>query len=170
MAKWRPELSSGLDLSDIETNKVALDDGITAPAAVSGQAILYVDAADGNLKIIFGDGRILPLQNSATDNITSGTTQTQAGATALTAKYNRVTTHTNNDGVKLPTAVAGLGIRIHNDTVTNNIQVWPNTSDAIEAASVDAVGVQKIAAGVITTYHAVDATTWYITDRHLAPV
>ncbi len=56
MAKWRRDLSSGLDLSDIETNKVAFEDGITAPAAVVGQAIIYVDASDGNLKVIFGDG------------------------------------------------------------------------------------------------------------------
>lgn len=56
MAKLRPELSSGLDLSDIETNKVSFIDGITAPAAVTGQAIMYVDSADGDLKIIFGDG------------------------------------------------------------------------------------------------------------------
>jgi hypothetical protein len=33
-----------------------LKDGITAPTAVSGQAKLFVDSADGDLKIIFGDG------------------------------------------------------------------------------------------------------------------
>ena len=58
MAKWRPELSSGLDLTDIETNQVSFIDGITAPAAVVGRAIIYVDSADGDLKIIFGDGFI----------------------------------------------------------------------------------------------------------------
>lgn len=58
MAKWRPELSSGLDLNDIETNKVSFIDGITAPSAVVGQAIIYVDTADGDLKIIFGNGFI----------------------------------------------------------------------------------------------------------------
>lgn len=56
MAQVRPELSSGLDLTDLETNQVSLDDGITAPAAVSGRAIIYVDTADGNLKVRFGDG------------------------------------------------------------------------------------------------------------------
>ncbi len=58
MAKWRPDLSSGLDLTDIETNKVSFEDGITAPDTVAGRAIIYVDSADGNLKIKFGDGTV----------------------------------------------------------------------------------------------------------------
>ena len=36
----------------------AITDGVTAPDAVSGQAILYVDSADGDLKVRFGDGTI----------------------------------------------------------------------------------------------------------------
>ena len=106
----------------------------------------------------------------ATDSITSGTTQTQVGATALTSAFNRVTTHGNtDDGVKLPLAIEGSVVTILNDTATADLQVWPATGDAIEAASVDAVGVTKIAAGVSTTYRAVDATTWYITDQHTTP-
>jgi len=31
MAEIRPENSTGLDLSDIETNILALEDGVTAP-------------------------------------------------------------------------------------------------------------------------------------------
>ena len=65
MAKWRPDLSSGLDLTDIETNKISLEDGITAPAAVVGQAAIYVDVADGNLKVIFGDGNIFTIAQDA---------------------------------------------------------------------------------------------------------
>jgi hypothetical protein len=38
------------------TGALGIADGITAPAAVVGQAILYVDAADGDLKVKFGDG------------------------------------------------------------------------------------------------------------------
>ena len=107
---------------------------------------------------------------SATDSITSGTTQTQAGATALTAGFNRVTTHGNtDDGVKLPAAVRGLEVVILNDTATADLQVWPKTGDAIEAGSVDAVGVTKTGAGVATTYRAVDATTWYIANQFTTP-
>ena len=61
MAKLRPELATGLDLSDIETNILALEDGITAPSALSGFAQLYVDAADGNLKVIFASGTVKTL-------------------------------------------------------------------------------------------------------------
>ena len=107
---------------------------------------------------------------SATNSITSGTTQTQAGATALTSRFNRVTIHANvDDGVKLPTAIAGKEVIILNDTATADLQVWPATGDAIEAAAVDAVGVTKIAVGVATIYEAVDAITWYITNQHTTP-
>ena len=38
------------------TGALALPDGIAAPAAVSGKAILYVDTATGDLCVKFGDG------------------------------------------------------------------------------------------------------------------
>lgn len=44
--------------SGVHTNEVRLSDGITAPSATSGQAKIFVDAADGDLKIIFGDGTV----------------------------------------------------------------------------------------------------------------
>jgi hypothetical protein len=37
---------------------VGIADGITAPAAVTGLALLYVDTADGDLKVRFSDGTI----------------------------------------------------------------------------------------------------------------
>lgn len=39
-------------------SKIALTDGVAAPAAETGYATLYVDTADGDLKVIFGDGTI----------------------------------------------------------------------------------------------------------------
>ena len=135
--------------------------GSTTPGAV-GLAVTNGSGVSGNPTIT--------ITTSATDSITSGTTQTQVGATALTTRFNRVTTHGNiNDGVKLPAAVAGLQCVILNDTATADLQVWPATSDAIEAGAVDAVGVTKIGAGVATTYEAVDGTTWYITNQHTTP-
>lgn len=35
---------------------LGLTDGVSAPAAISGFALLYVDSADGDLKVRFGDG------------------------------------------------------------------------------------------------------------------
>ncbi len=58
MAQNRPENSTGLDLSDIETNILALEDGVTAPSATVGFAKIYVDTADGDLKIVYGDGTV----------------------------------------------------------------------------------------------------------------
>lgn len=35
---------------------IGIADGITAPGTVAGMAVIYVDAADGDLKVKFGDG------------------------------------------------------------------------------------------------------------------
>lgn len=39
-------------------NALAITDGISAPSAPSGMAILYVDSADGDLKVKFADGTV----------------------------------------------------------------------------------------------------------------
>ena len=41
---WRP------------TTYLVVADGVTAPTAVTGEALIYVDTADGDLKCRFGDG------------------------------------------------------------------------------------------------------------------
>lgn len=35
-----------------------LTDGVTAPGATAGQAKIYVDTSDGDLKVVFGDGTV----------------------------------------------------------------------------------------------------------------
>jgi len=45
-------------LGNVEINTVAVTDGITAPTEVSGFAIMYVDVADGDLKVKFSDGTV----------------------------------------------------------------------------------------------------------------
>jgi hypothetical protein len=37
---------------------LTLPDGVTAPAAIEGKAQIYVDSADGDLKVVFGDGTV----------------------------------------------------------------------------------------------------------------
>jgi hypothetical protein len=39
-------------------NEMAIVDGITAPATVAGKTFIYVDTADGDLKVKFGDGTV----------------------------------------------------------------------------------------------------------------
>lgn len=43
---------------NLYSQTVELADGITAPSATVGRAKLYVDTADGDLKVIFGDGTV----------------------------------------------------------------------------------------------------------------
>ena len=102
------------------------------------------------------------LIKSVTNSITAGSTQTQAGAAALTTDINRVVTvGTNGDGVKLPTAVAGAKVEIINDDAAQTIQIWPATGDAIDGGSANAVDANSLAAGGDRTYFSVDATNWY---------
>jgi Pectate lyase superfamily protein len=50
--------TSGRRWTGVWSQKLALVDGVTAPAAVSGHAQIYVDSADGDLKIIYANGVI----------------------------------------------------------------------------------------------------------------
>lgn len=58
--KIRPELASGILIDVLE-----IDDGVTAPGTVSGKASIYVDTADGSLKVKFDSGNVKTL---ATDS------------------------------------------------------------------------------------------------------
>ena len=102
------------------------------------------------------------IAQSISNDITAGTTQTQAGATALTRQYNRVAIiGTNGDGVKLPTAVGGLRITIVNADAAQTLQIWPNTSDAIDIGGANNVDANSLAAGASREYWAVEATNWF---------
>jgi hypothetical protein len=92
--------------------------------------------------------------------ITAGATQTQVGATALTGEFNNITTvATAGDGVKLPTAVAGLRIYVRNGAAANTLAVWPATDDAIDAQSANSVGY-RLPAGATVCFTAIDSTNW----------
>jgi parallel beta-helix repeat protein len=47
-----------LEIANASFNEMAIVDGITAPSTVSGKAFIYVDTADGDLKVKFGDGTV----------------------------------------------------------------------------------------------------------------
>lgn len=84
----------------------------------------------------------LTLTGSLTNSIAGLVTaagSTQGDATALTKTVNMITTATAGQGVKLPTAAAGLTIKIINTTAVT-IVVYPNTSDVIDNGTVN-VGV-----------------------------
>ena len=45
-------------INELSTMPIVLMDGITAPATISGVGQMYIDGADGDLKIKFGDGTV----------------------------------------------------------------------------------------------------------------
>lgn len=47
--------------ASVNAAQVGIKDGITAPSTVAGLAQIYVDAADGDLKVKFGDGTVKTL-------------------------------------------------------------------------------------------------------------
>lgn len=47
-----------LNTAAIQYAHLDIADGVTAPTATVGRAKIYIDTADGDLKIIFGDGTI----------------------------------------------------------------------------------------------------------------
>ena len=121
-----------LDSGSITSGFGTIDTGsstITTTGAISG----------GGLTIT---GAII---KSVGNTITAGSTQTQAGATALTKDINRITVSgTDGDGVKLPTAVAGAKVEIINDDSAQTIQIWPATGDTIDGGSANAVDANTL--------------------------
>jgi hypothetical protein len=156
---------------------VTASDIVTANASIDlngTELILDADAdtsitADTDDRIDFKIGgtdlfamSTVGLAGPLTDSISAGSTQTQGGATAITTEVARVTVSgTDGDGVKLPTAVAGQKILIINDDAAQTIKIWPNTSDAIDGGSADAVDANVLGPGLSREYIAVDATNWY---------
>lgn len=103
----------------------------------------------------------LTLTGSLTNSIAGLVTaagSTQGDATALTKTVNMITTATAGQGVKLPTAAAGLTIKIINTTAVT-IVVYPNTSDVIDGGTVN-VGV-NLAPYSSVELVAQDTTDWY---------
>lgn len=60
-ADFRAAYFTGIGItvsSYLSGNTLRLTDGVTAPGTVAGIAQIYVDTADGDLKVIFGDGTV----------------------------------------------------------------------------------------------------------------
>ena len=82
----------------------------------------------------------------------------QGDATALTKDINVVSTVSAGQGVRLPTAVAGMVIIVNNTSATN-MNVYPATSAAINSLSTNAAYTHV--AGASLQYYAVSSTQWY---------
>jgi hypothetical protein len=97
------------------------------------------------------------LTKSVAGTVTAAGT-TQGDATALSKTVNMITSATANQGVKLPTAAAGLTVKVINTTAVT-IKVYPNTSDVIDGGTVN-VGV-NLSPYSSVEFVAQDAVDWY---------
>lgn len=86
---------------------------------------------------------------------------TQGTATVLTKEFNVVSTISAgvSDGVKLPTAIAGMLINIVN-TSTANLKVYPDTGAAINALGTN-ISYTQVGPNVALQYMATSSTQWY---------
>lgn len=124
------------------------------PIAKGGTASTTAAAALSALGALSSTASVFGLNTG----ITAGATQTQAGATGLTAVFNDVTTVTTaGDGVRLPAAAAGTFIVVRNSDSVNSMKVWPASGDDI-GAGVDTS--RNIPFANCWVFFAINATTW----------
>jgi hypothetical protein len=97
------------------------------------------------------------LDTGATDSISAAGT-VQGNATVLTTEINNVTTVASGAGVILPLAVGGLRVVVRNGGA-NALNVYPNTSDQINAAAANVA--YSLAVGGTVEFVAMNATNWY---------
>jgi hypothetical protein len=148
--------------------KVTTDSGNTKGQLEFGTRDVTTDTAPTVRLTITAGGEITVgtaayIANSVTTGITAGSTQTQAGATALTSELNIVTVvGTDDDGVALPLAAAGRTCCIKNADAAQRIKIWPTngSGDAIDGGAGDAADANTLAAGGVRTYKAYDGTNW----------
>src|SRR3990167_7436398 len=126
---------------------------------IDGATIGGASAAAGTFTTLTATGDVR--LSSKTTGITAGSTQTQVGATALTSFFNQVSTvGTQYDGVKLPTAVAGLMVGIQNIAGTN-LKIWPASGDDLgEGVDTGKTWNSNGANSKIAWFLALDETTW----------
>jgi hypothetical protein len=92
------------------------------------------------------------------ETATAGTTQTQAGATALTGFVNYVTTGTAADGVKLPAERAfGDVVYIVNSSAVS-LNVYPATGGKINNGSANAA--KALVANMSGAYISLGSENW----------
>jgi len=89
---------------------------------------------------------------SVVTGITAGTTQTQAGATALTGAINVVgTVGTTSDGVILPVAEVGDSVFVRN-AGANTAKVYPPVGGAVNGGTANAADTLASGASVVYRY------------------
>lgn len=122
----------------------------------SGDKVFEIDRVTGAVTIAGGvvadvAGNVTPTSNTRSVRtsaaITAGTTQTQAGATAIVTDLVHVTTDNANDGVLLPAMKAGNVIMIRNLSA-NAGKIYANGTETLNGtagnAGSTALGASKL--------------------------
>jgi hypothetical protein len=165
-----PASASGLDIviHNNTANPIQVyaqgSDTINGVAGATGIALppnaveVFVAAAAGSWIYDAGVGTSGQLATMLSLDAISAAGANQAGATALTADFNRILTATANQGVKLPASAAGLDVFILNHTGVNII-VYGNGSDTIDDIA-GATGVTMMTNSVVL-FTAYAPGKWY---------
>lgn len=138
--------------------------GSAGSAAGSNTQVQFNDAtsfgADANLTFNKTTGSLSVggnyLRSVQTGILAAGSAQ--GDATALTKDINVVSTVSAGQGVRLPTAVAGM-VFIVNNTSGTNLNVYPATGAVINSLATNAAYAHT--AGASLQYYAVGSTQWY---------
>lgn len=135
------------------TSKFVLQDGTNTTATIATLVVSTSETVSGAFQQSF-------------QALTAGTTQTQAGATAITKDIVQVTTGNASDGLILPALSAGqIGrtIRIINASANAGVLYCPGTTSTNTInGTAGATGVAYAASKMLTCV-AVSATAWVTT-------
>ena len=101
------------------------------------------------------------LYSGITNSITAGTTQTQAGATALTALENRISVCANSgDGVLLPSSSIRKNCNIINQGA-QPLRIWPDGTNGANGGGAGLADPTDLAAGESRNYRAFNGGNWF---------
>jgi hypothetical protein len=128
----------------------------TAGVSGSTTAINIGSAVSGATSTTTLNGLVIDSISAAV----SAAGSTQGTATALVSNINNVTVvAAAADGVRLPTAVAGMRILIRNSDAADILKIYPATSGQINALGANAA--YSLVAGLTIELMATTATQWY---------
>jgi|GEM_PF-6681703 len=102
------------------------------------------------------------IRKSVATGIEAGDTQTQAGATPMTAQLNRIDVCDNaGDGVALPPAKPGAECEVSN-AGAQSAAVWPADGNSIDDEALNDVDPKLLQPQQFRIYHSIDGIAWQV--------
>jgi hypothetical protein len=158
-----PATAATLPVVSGGTGQSSYTDGQLLIGNTTGNTLTKATLTAGTgISITNGTGSI-SIASSGANSISAAITAagtTQGGATSLTSTINNVTVVTaSDDGVKLPTAIAGIRLLIRNSDSADTLKIYPDTGAQINALGTD-VAYNLLPGGTIE-FFATTTTQWY---------